>query len=230
MRPPTDGEILDIRDSALQQHPLDRALTMLMFSGKPREELAQLPIGARDVMLFRLREAVFGSRLESYAECPRCSCPVEFTLKTGDLPLDSAPAPGQTFEGAGGVVYRLPNSLDLAAIAEFRDADVAKAEVLRRCVQARDPGANVLERISAEMAERDLVSAIEIRLDCPSCANRWDTLVDIASFLWTELNVYAKRLLSEVHAFARAYGWSESEVLRMSAGRRQSYLELIASE
>jgi hypothetical protein len=54
--------------------------------------------------------------------------------------------------------------------------------------------------------------------------------VDIASFLWTELNVHAKRVLGEVDAFARAYGWSESEVLRMSRARRQSYLELIANE
>jgi hypothetical protein len=230
MQYPTDGEILDIRDSALQQHPLDRALTMLSFSGKTRQELALLPLGARDAMLFRLRAALFGERLESYAECPECSCPVEFALTLAELPLDRVTDAGQTFEGPGGIRYRLPNSLDLAAIAGYTDESEAKAEVLRRCVAAQSADAAILEQISVQMAELDPASSIEIRLDCPSCSVAWKSLVDIASFLWTELNVHAKRVLGEVDAFARAYGWSESEVLRMSRARRQSYLELIANE
>jgi hypothetical protein len=50
---------------------------------------------------------------------------------------------------------------------------------------------------------------------------------DIVSHLWTELDAWARRMLREVHALAATYGWSEAEILRMSATRRRAYLDLI---
>jgi hypothetical protein len=35
--------------------------------------------------------------------------------------------------------------------------------------------------------------------------------------------------MRDVHQLASAYGWSEHDILTMSAGRRQLYLELVAS-
>src|SRR5215472_2731600 len=102
MRSLTDGQILDIWDSGAEQHPLDRALSMLMFSGESRVDLARLPIGARDSRLFRLRAEVFGERLEGYAECPECACAVEFGLATGELPIDRVAGPEDQFSGPGG--------------------------------------------------------------------------------------------------------------------------------
>ncbi len=37
----------------------------------------------------------------------------------------------------------------------------------------------------------------------------------------------AKRLLSEVHALASAYGWSEREILGLSVARREFYLGMV---
>ena len=37
----------------------------------------------------------------------------------------------------------------------------------------------------------------------------------------------AKRLLMDVHLLARAYGWSEAEVLALSPARRRFYLEMV---
>jgi hypothetical protein len=51
-------------------------------------------------------------------------------------------------------------------------------------------------------------------------------LFEIGTFLWTELAAQAKRLLREIAALARVFGWSEAEVLSLSATRRQIYLEL----
>jgi hypothetical protein len=62
---------------------------------------------------------------------------------------------------------------------------------------------------------------------CPSCGCSWQTIFDIVSYLWTEVTVVAQRVLVDVHELARAYGWPETEILSMSAARRQFYLEMV---
>ena len=60
-------------------------------------------------------------------------------------------------------------------------------------------------------------------------AHEWELLFDIAEFFWTEISAQAQRLLREIDALARAYGWTEHEILSLPAQRRQTYLELIAA-
>jgi hypothetical protein len=50
-------------------------------------------------------------------------------------------------------------------------------------------------------------------------------LFDIATFFWAEVSAHARRLIRDVHALARAYGWREVEILSMSGWRRERYLE-----
>jgi hypothetical protein len=54
--------------------------------------------------------------------------------------------------------------------------------------------------------------------------------LDPGEFLWSKVNLQAHRLLQDVHLLARAYGWTESDVLRLGPGRRQAYLELAGVE
>mgnify|MGYP003381458898 FL=1 len=63
---------------------------------------------------------------------------------------------------------------------------------------------------------------------CPSCDHRWSALFDIVSFFWREIDDWARRTLREVHSLGRAYGWSEADILTLSAWRRRAYLEMIA--
>jgi hypothetical protein len=39
--------------------------------------------------------------------------------------------------------------------------------------------------------------------------------------------VRARRFLDEVHVLARAYGWAEAEILRLSEARRSAYLQRV---
>jgi hypothetical protein len=64
-------------------------------------------------------------------------------------------------------------------------------------------------------------------LTCPNCCNQWEGQFDIASYLWTEINTWARHMLQEVYLLARAFGWSEYAILTMSPQRRQLYLEMI---
>jgi len=44
-----------------------------------------------------------------------------------------------------------------------------------------------------------------------------------------EVNEWAERQLQTVHKLARAYGWTEREILNLSPVRRQLYLGMIES-
>jgi hypothetical protein len=199
------------------QHPLHRALTLLSVAEPEHsvDDLAALPIGERDRRLLALRRRLFGARFEAWASCPSCSEKLDLNFTADQLPSD--PPRGEV---------KLPTTADLLAVAKDPPEQRAAA-LLARCAGS---GLSPDEAAEAEkrLAEADPMADIELRLMCPSCQHEWTAVFDIASFLWTELNDWIVRLFSEVHILARAYGWSEAEILAMGARRRQVYLDLVA--
>ena len=87
--------------------------------------------------------------------------------------------------------------------------------------------ATVMDAFNVTLAEHDSSAEIELTMNCPACRNHWQLLFDIMTFLWREITVQAKRLLRDIHILARAYGWSERDILAMSATRRHLYLEMV---
>jgi hypothetical protein len=77
------------------------------------------------------------------------------------------------------------------------------------------------------MALADPMAEVLIELPCPACGTGHDSLLDIVSFFWSELEARAKRLLREIHDLATAYGWTESAILSLSDHRRAVYLDLV---
>ena len=73
---------------------------------------------------------------------------------------------------------------------------------------------------------RTIGAALLVSLACTACGEKWEVAFDPSSFLAEELGAEARRAMAEVASLARAYGWSEREILAMSAARRQGYLEL----
>ena len=61
---------------------------------------------------------------------------------------------------------------------------------------------------------------------CPACGHDASITFDVVSYLWNEIDEWAKRVLVEVHVLAAAYGWSERDVLALSPRRRRLYLEM----
>jgi hypothetical protein len=243
MRALTAAEIVRIWEVGYRQHPLDRALTILA-AGLPdqrREDLAALSIGQRDKHLLALRERIFGQHIAGQAQCPVCKRQVEFVLETTDLYVLAEPeAAGPTqFETADGLEleFRLPNSVDLAAIVGCVDVEEARRILAHRCVaRARRDGADVpvealpegtLNALAEQMAEHDRQAEIDLELNCPACGHVWPLAFDIAVYFWVEIRAQTQRLLREVHTLARAYGWREDDILSMSAVRRQFYLEQV---
>lgn len=244
MRPLTAANALAAWERGLRRDDLGRSLALLAVAlpGHSAEELAALPIGGREAALAALRRASFGPRLDGLARCPECGASLEFGLDLDELTAGAAPPPAgeRSVEQDGWRVrFRLPASADLVAAAGCATVSLARELLFARCVvealREGEPVAveqlppAVAEAVGAAMEAADPLAELPLEIDCAACGHRWTALLDIGLFLWAEVSAIAQRLVYEVHALATAYGWSETEILAMSAVRRQRYLELLPS-
>ena len=233
------SSLLATWEQGTTQHPLERAVTLLHLAWPQRSaaEWANVSVGERDRQLLRLREQLFGPRVEATMQCPKCGSELELTFTARDLESTVVRRSGdervKLVSGEYEVEYRLPTTADLLEIAN--GSGPALATLLQRCVVARQGDATVesaelpdavIEKLSHSMAEADPYAEIQIAMDCAGCAHRWSMVFDVVSYLWAEIEDWAIRLLRDVHALACAYGWSERDIVAMSARRRRLYLEM----
>lgn len=252
MRALTTSELLDVWERGVVHPPVQRVL-MLLAAAYPEtlpEALAGLCIGQRDVRLLILREWMFGARLRGLTTCPRCGEYLEMSFDTSDVRIPRPPSQEESEAASGAfslsvadyeVSFRLPNSLDLAALADQADqGDIAAAGdwLLERCLllvrhNNEETSTNqlpvpIVDAIVECMAQADPQADVKLALTCPACGHQWEATFDIASFFWSEIDAWAHRILREVHTLAFAYGWRESDILAMSPRRRQLYLEMVS--
>jgi hypothetical protein len=237
MRAPADGELLRIWELGQDESPARRALRLLAAADPAAGERGaeQLSVGRRDADLLRLRAATFGPTLDCRIHCTRCDEPLEFPLQVADLISGASGAASELVRFQledWEVSARPPTAGDLATLGGQDTGD----DLLLRCVieasrdgspaDVRDAGPELAAALDRRLVEADPWSQIELDLTCPACGHSWSQGFDILAFYWSEIEAWARRTLLEVHALASAYGWTESEVLRLGARRRQLYLEL----
>jgi len=246
MRPLSAAQLLDAWERGLSE-PVWRRVFPTLSVAYPDcsfDALAALSIGERDRRLLTLRQLTFGSQLASVANCSRCGETLEWNVEVTELVMQSAQEPAASLSvdvDNYHVRFRLPNTLDLAGIVHsgFADAVSARQRLLENCIlgaeqKGEDVSASALPdsvttAIVARMAEADPQADLQVDLACPACGEEWRAQFDIESFFWSELCSWAQRILSEVNRLARAYGWSETEILNLSPWRRQFYLSLAST-
>lgn len=242
MRALTSFELLTAWERGLAQTPAERALELLTAAcpDSPPDLLAGYSLGRRTTELLRFRERLFGRRMAAVANCPQCADRLELSLDSAEMCAKSAPDWKDKFflkVGNYGINFRLPNTKDAMAITRVADVAEGRELVLQQCVLTASRGtemvlpeklpSEVIEAVSAAMAEADPLADVEIAISCPSCGHGWHAAFDIVSFLWKEIESWAWRIMSDVHTLALAYGWRESDVLELSPTRRQFYLEMV---
>jgi hypothetical protein len=237
--------LLTAWEDGVSQPPTQRALTLLatVWPDKSADEWGCASVGERDGRLLHLREELFGSKLEATAECRKCGERLELTFETRDIrapaPIVSAPWEHLRVQVAGyELTYRVPTSADLMEIGKAPIAD-ARETLLKRCVQVAPVGGatvdpamlpeEVIMAVMAEMARADPQADVQVALTCPVCSHNWSMPFDILSYLWSEIEDWAQRVLLEVHALASAYGWSERDIVAMSPRRRRLYLDMVGA-
>lgn len=243
MRALTAAEWLEVWERGEAQPPLRRALLLLAaaYDDVPPEELVRWSVGRRDAALLGVRESLFGGKLASRAVCPKCGGQVEFSLVSSELlrPPRAAPIEQNLVvqHGPWRAKFRLLNSLDFEALDTAAAPEENGRALLARClVDLRRDGSSAsvdqlppeLEtKIAARMREADPQAELSLDLLCGACGHCWKAIFDTISYFWSELHAWAVRLLRDVHTLASAYGWTEADILALSARRRQFYLGLL---
>lgn len=244
MRALTANEILTLWENGGGQSLVTRSLNMIRAASSITDvaDPAALSIGDRDARLFRLREWLFGPDLYNIADCPHCHERVEWNNKVTDFQLDASEEknrlPVYTLQADQYTIqFRLPNSYDLTKASTQPEYAQDPRRLFFDCIvdikKDNEPGSveelsdNVLELLDARMAEEDPCADIRMVLNCPRCAHQWELPFDIVSCLWLEIDNWAKHMLHEVGVLASAFGWSEFDILNMSARRRKFYLQMI---
>ena len=240
MRALSANDIVQIWEWGQDKHPVDRALALLALACPELapEQLQSLTIGQRNSRLLALREKTLGPTLKGFAECAQCGTSLEFAVEVGAIRRPEVAAQAYSLQVDGLTLrFRPLNSLDLAAIVGLAEVGAARRCLIERCLlQATQDGQplsaaelpeSALAALVDALTEHDPQSETRFHLTCAACGHGWSTLFDIVSFFWTELDGRARRLLAEVHALARAYGWREADILAMSEARRHFYLESV---
>ena len=213
--------------------PAERAAaTLAAWTGD--DAAADLPLDEVNRRLLDLRAETFGADLAFYTECPTCRQAIEFAVDARSLTAHGTSVTEEPLvHGAVVVEYRVPTTVDLVAATASSDARRALFErcVVRATSDGRDlPAADlpddVMAAVGARLDERHPLLDVTFDIGCTQCGHRWGELLDVAAHLWSDIDASARRLLHEVALLARAYGWTERDVLRMTAHRRAHYLEL----
>jgi hypothetical protein len=242
LRPLTSGELLEAWEKGLDQTMLEKTLHLLgkACSVNNLDEIARLSIGNRDAKLMQLREWMFGQRLRSMATCSQCGEAIEWECDLNELHLQQPLLPDLlvktfTLEKNGfNILFRLPDSFDvLKAMNNHEDS----RKILTDCiveVYHQDKKSTVdafteeiWDALNERMADEDPQADIRMNISCPVCLSQWEATFDIMSYLWTEINNWALRVMQEVCLLARSFGWSEQDILNMSARRRHFYLQML---
>ena len=245
---PGPADLLVTWEAGIAVSGTHRAL-LLHALARPAADAADLlatPVGERDAELLVLRRSLFGEHADVQLACAECQEDLEFDFDVRTVLAarePESPADGQArtrppvevSDGPWTVRLRLPTPDDLLAAAAVPVAQ-ARATLLTRCVlearrgaklvPARDLPPAVQERVAKAAAAADPCADIVFAVPCPACRHRTRAFLDVAAFVWAELDAWARRTMLEVHLLASSYGWSEPEVLALSPLRRRRYLEL----
>jgi hypothetical protein len=228
----SDAELLSAWDIGSVRGPIDRALLLLWTAGDREDDLASLALVERDRRLLRLRAASFGDAIDCLAACPSCGASVEMIVSARALATAlPEPSVAELCIGPHRIVLRPLDSADLAAAGNCADLADAETLLFESSVAGTlsDLGTEERRRLEDAIGAQTEAAELALTMECPDCGKAWTEVLDVARFVWEEFEAAALRLMAEVAELARAFHWSEFEVLALGPRRRRAYLTLARS-
>lgn len=211
-------------------------------SSPTTEQLLELTAGDRERLLLAVSSRLLGAEADLVASCPACKSLVEVAIRFRDL-LSARPVSSErrcslaTETGAWTAEIVPPRGVDLErAMAAGPDGG---RRLLEECLTAlfdpegRDVSRQALpQECESELAERllalDPLAECRVVVACPHCAGTFDTLLDGFALVKNALGG-ADQLYGDVYRMARAYHWSEADILALPLARRARYLAIAAA-
>lgn len=180
-----------------------------------------LALGDREILLRALHAETVAPRFEAMVACG-CGGVIVFDLDLRALAAP-APEPGPTHRlriGGRVLTVRVPSTSDLAAALGSEAPDRALAYACAGLDTANDA-------LSEALARLDPNAECALRLDCPDCGAASTAYLDAFPLLRHAL-AETGSIFAQVDRIARAYGWSETDILDLPRPRRLRYLALAA--
>ena len=213
--------------------------------GRPvaEEDVWRWTLPQRTQALLAVARARGTDSVAALARCPRAGCGERTEMELGLASLASA-AETEFFPwqgDAGRLLLRLPTGDDqrrwlAAAPADAAELPLAMASSLVCEVDgaAREDAWQLpepwLPGVEDALAEHDPLTALNVTAACAGCGGELVAEIDLEALLLQELERAQRELLSDVHALASAYHWSEAQILRLPAWRRARYLAAVRGE
>lgn len=231
--------LLELWERGLGREESLRADAML----RDDTEATTRTLGGRTRALLRLHATLFGTHVELVSHCPSCDAAAQFSVDCDAL-LRQLPTPDERSLhrlelGDCAIEFRLPTGEDVAAASHQPTPDAFARGVLARCVHSctrsgqplslDEVSPDVIDAVSQRMEALDPGAIVSFAVDCPECATHWDAPLDVSQLVWQHVRTSAERLFLDVDALARAYGWTEREVLSLSPARRAAYLQIVTA-
>lgn len=223
-------------EDGLNLHPTLRAIQLVMvgYPGLSNQDAKALSIGSRDALLIRLRQVLFGSSIVSTSTCNYCQEQMDLSFDLSTIKVDD-PKPNvrqtvtiQDYQ----IEFRLPCSSDL-----IEQNAPAPTNLLSKCIQSVNINGKavsfdqldlgLIQKAADHIANLDGAANIQINIECPSCGELQTSRFNILSFLWQEIDTWARLVLHEIHLLASRYGWSERSILEMNPIKRRLYLQMV---
>lgn len=233
MRRLSAWDLVELSEAGAGMGPAGRAILMLEASGAmARPAIEALPLGQRERWLLAWRAGQFGPRLDLAHACEACGEVMAFGVTATDLGLDQVQMPAaipQAHAQADGrtVAVRAVTAGDMAAAEQGRSP--AEAQAILKARVAPDGAGLLDEALDTVLASLDPEADLTLDVACADCGHRQALVLDLASFVWRELEIRVPRLLQQVAELAHAFHWSEREILAMPAARRRFYLAAIGA-
>lgn len=222
---------------------LIESLVLRIGEDVPRpDELARLTVGDRERLLLAVCTRLLGAETDLVVTCPSCKSVVEVPIRFRDLvsaqpdssdrrcvlttqggtwAAEVAPPTGEALERTLGLgeesARRLLESC-LTALFDAQGQAVAREDLPEGC--------------EAELAEKllalDPLAECRIAVECPHCAANFETLLDGYALLKGAFG-NSTALYGDVYRMARAYHWSEADILALPLAKRAQYLAIAAA-
>lgn len=192
--------------------------------------------------LLAVERAGGGGRAEIELRCPYAGCGEPMAI---DLDLERFVMPDQPprfdVEVAPGVRarVRLPCGDDQRRWAARSPAPAPERRLARDLVEtidgaplgdSDDLAAEWIEPLARALEERDPLTALRLAARCPACGGAVAAEFDLEAHLLESAAARQARLLDTVHRLARAYHWSERDILALPPSRRGEYLARLRAE
>jgi hypothetical protein len=212
-----EKRILELWERALRLSGFDREDALLAEGARERR------LGERNVLLLRMRGELFGHSWSLVSTCPRCSENSEFVVDVETLTRELADT--KAASGARAVVTE-----DVRAVAVLAEKSAVQRELFRRCIpgledRSRFDESEIME-LARQLEDANPAAVVSFTMECTSCGHSWPATIDVGDALWREIERSAEQSIAEIGTLARSFGWSETEILALSATRRAAYLQV----